>query len=89
MTTKTFELITYDLWADSEGGKFVNDTYRTGTMIELECDEDGITTEEDSSILEKLGLSTDKAELHEITEDIIYIDDVQGDPLCELRLVEE
>jgi hypothetical protein len=89
MSTKTFELITYSLLPDGSGGKSVNDAYHTGTLIELECREDGITTEEDQSILEKLGLSPDEAEIQEVCEDVIYITGSQGDPLCELSLEEE
>ena len=86
--TLEFRLITYDLLADGFGGRSVNDANSPEVLIELEYDERGITTEEDSSTLDKLGLSADEAEIQEVSKYCIYLNDKQGDPLCELRAEE-
>jgi hypothetical protein len=85
-----WRVYTYDLWADGEGGKTVNDVYRTDVVLALDEDES------ESSVMTKLceELGGDPKKLgydhnSEGGDDTIYILDDEGNPACELRREKE
>lgn len=81
MTTKTYTLVTYDLWGNEEDGYQVNDKY-AGETIELEDDAS------DEDILKTINVSLD-CDVDWQGLEACYISSSSGKPLCELLLKEE
>lgn len=85
-----WRLYTYDLWTDSEGGKTVNDVYRSPYVLGLfENDTEEEVMTQVTALLggdpKKLGYDHNS----EGGDDTIYILDENGYPACELRREKE
>lgn len=91
-----YELLTYDLWADGEGGLSVNDVYRQG-LIEVDARRtvfnEGtphqfvqytLTDRQLNRAVGARGLSWEGEEDY-----VLYATDKKGNPACELRRVWE
>jgi hypothetical protein len=82
-----YELYTYDLWADGEGGLVVNDIYHQG-MIEVNARLDpktgiySVTDRQLNRAVGARGLTWDGEEDY-----TLYATDRKGNPACELRRV--
>jgi hypothetical protein len=90
-----FVLFTYDLWSDGEGGKTVNDVYRQGeveVVASLKQQTVGGVTYSSYTLTDRQlnraigarGLTWDGEEDY-----VLFATDRKGDPVCELRRVEE
>jgi hypothetical protein len=84
---RRYELYTYDLWADGEGGMTVNDIYRQG-VVEINAHlnpETGVYSFTDRQINRAIGA---RGLVWEGEDDhILYATDRKGNPACELRRV--
>lgn len=79
-----FELFTYDLWADGDGGYSVNDVYRQGEITLKVKDPDyGPTTRQLNRAIGARGLAWEGE-----SEFTLYAADRKGNPACELRRVQ-
>jgi hypothetical protein len=81
---RTYRLYTYDLWGNEEDGYQVNDVYRTGDTVDIDDDTPDATV---IAMLETAGiLEPGACEVSPIGDGgIIYIEDANGNPCCELR----
>lgn len=89
----TYNLISYDVWRDSESGWYVNNAFRTNTLIELP---EGYTDKQLKQALYRSGYANKgvinaKIEVNHDCSECIYIT-LTGSrygykPFCELRLV--
>jgi hypothetical protein len=79
-----WQVVTYDLWADGEGGLTVNDKYRSGVVHLLADDNDRTMMQ---AICDLVGGDPDKLHVDQNTDNTggtIYILDENGNPACEL-----
>lgn len=78
----TFQLFTYDLWADGDGGYSVNDVFRQGILTVKVKDGDYPTDRQLNRAIGARGLTWEGE-----TDFTLYATDKRGNPACELRRV--
>jgi hypothetical protein len=82
-----YRLITYDVWGNNEDGFYVNNKFKTETMIDVSSD---ASDEKIIGILKEKGILTDKANKNNIQIDgesdsvLFFEDSERGMPLFEL-----
>lgn len=81
---EAWQVVTYDLWADGEGGLTVNDKFKSGIVHLLPGDDDRTMMR---AICDLVGGDPDKLHVDNNTDNTggtIYILDNDGNPACEL-----
>lgn len=80
-----WELITYDIWGNESDGWEVNNSFRTGRLIEL--DESITDNELEELVLKELGMIGTVDNSQSFNDCIYFADEFNGCPLFELRRV--
>jgi hypothetical protein len=83
METIIFQLFTYDLWADGEGGYTVNDVFPQGKITLRVRKGDEPSTYQLNRAVGGRGLTWDGE-----ADYTLYASDRRGNPACELRRVQ-
>lgn len=82
---REWELITYDIWGNESDGWEVNNSFRTGRLIEL--DESITDNKLEELVLEELGMIGTVDNSQSFNDCIYFTDESNGCPLFELRRV--
>lgn len=79
----TWQVVTYDLWADGEGGLTVNDKFKSGVVHLLPTDTERETLRK---VCDLVGGDPSKLAFdhNTWTDNTIYVLDENGNPACEL-----
>ena len=83
--TDNWELITYDIWGNESDGWEVNNSFRTGRLIEL--DESITDNELEELVFNELGFIGTVDNSQSFNDCIYFADESNGCPLFELRRV--
>lgn len=87
-----YRLITYDVWGNNDDGFWVNQSFKTETVLDFQK---GATDEQIIGILKEKGILTDKANKDNIQVDgerdytLFFMDSEKGMPLFELQNIHE
>jgi len=78
-----WQVVTYDLWSDGEGGLSVNDKFKSGTIYMAPTANEGDVLQQ---VCDLVGGDWKKLSFDNNTwsENVIYVLDENGNPACEL-----